>query len=442
MTDEIIVKLSALEGLKVISRTSVMRYKNTDKDIKEIGSDLGVGTILEGSVRKEEDNIRVTTQIVNVKDRFQIWTESYDQKLERVFDIQSDIAENIAKSLEAKLSPEVGERLQKKPTENMEAYRLYLQGLYFRNKRTMEGLKLSVDYFEKAIQIDPDYALAYAGLAGSYNLFGLYVGTPSKESFPKAKQAAVQALELDDSLADAHTNLGYVKIRYDWDLAGAEEEYKMALKLNPNDAITHLWYAELLAADGRFEEAMAEIKQAEVLDPVSLIVNSLKGYVYMWARDYDSAISQLKKTIQMEPDFLMAHNALGLAYMYSENFAEAIAEFKTSLNLSPDSSMALGYLGQAYARAGKRSEAMGIIREFEDRSLKRYVAPYWILVIYEGLGEKDKAFELLEKAINERNETIIWLKIGPYYDGLRSDPRFTEFLKKVGLRITANNSSL
>jgi TolB-like protein/Tfp pilus assembly protein PilF len=431
MTDEIIAKLSALEGLKVISRSSVMRYKGSDKDVREIGSDLGVRTILEGTLRKEGNNIRVTTQLVNVEDRFQIWTESYDQKLEGVFEIQSDIASNIVDSLRAELSPEEGAHIKKKSTESLEAYKLYLEGCYHRNKRTMAGLKSSVDYFERAIQIDPKYALAYAGLAASYSLFGLYVDTPSKESFPKAKQAAIIAIEIDDSLGEAHTSLGYVKFRYDWDWKGAEIEFQRALELNPNHAIAHLWYAELLASDGRFEEALTEIKKAEELDPVSLIVKSLKGYVFMWARDYESAISHLTNTIQMNPDFPMAHNALGLAYMYSKNFSKAIDEFKESLILAPESTMPLSYMGQAYARAGNIKEARRVIQVLEDRSRERYVAPYWILLIYEGLGENDRAFELLEKAIDERNETMIWLKIGPYYDGLRSDPRFSALINRL-----------
>ena len=434
MADEIRAKLSRLENWKVISRTSVMRYKSTDKDIKQIGQELDVATILEGSVRKERDSIRVIATLINIADSSQIWSETYDQKLKSVFVIQNDIAEKIANALEMRLSPEDKELLQKKPTENLEAYNLYLQGRWFWNKRTDEGLKKAIEYFDQVIEVDSNYAQAYSGLADSYTLLSEYGSLPPKQAFPKAKAAALKALEIDESIAESCTSLAYVKFLIDWNWAAAEELFKRAIELNPSYATAPQWYSFLLLVTGRFDESVAMVRDALKSDPLSLILNSAVGHRLCHARRYDECIEEELKTLEMEPDFIPALTTLGNAYVKKGMFEEAILTFQKVVNLT--GGVGWGYqptIGYAYAVSGQRKNALNVLEEYKRlRAAKqRYVSPYKIAAIYAGLGETDQAIEWLEKAYEERSILLLYLNIETLWDPLRSDPRFKNLLRRM-----------
>ena len=424
MTDELIAKLSKLEGLKVIPRTSMMRYKNTEKDITEIGQELEVKSIMEGSVRKEKENIRVIATLINVSDNSQLWSETYDQRLESIFVIQSSIAEKISNALLAKLSPDEKEKLQKNPTESLEAYNLYLQGRFFWNKRTEEGFNRAIEYFEEAIKKDQRYALAYSGLADCYNMLGDYSYLPPKEAYPKAKEAAQKALLIDNTLAQAHTSLAFVLIHYESDLDGAKKKYELAIQLNLNYGTAHQWYANCLSVLGRHDEAIAEAKKARELDPLSPIINRNVGNRLYYARQFDQAIEESLKALKMFPDFFPIHRTLGYLYLKKGMFSEAIAAFQKVGNAA--------ILGYAYALSGNQAKAQVVLNDLKEKAKNTYVPSNAIAQIYIGLGDKDHAIEWLEKAYEERASGVL-LKFDPVYDPLRTDPRFKALLKKMGL---------
>jgi serine/threonine-protein kinase len=434
MTDDIIAKLSKLEGLKVISRTSVMRYKNADIDIKVIGQELGVASIVEGSVRRENNNIRVNAQLINVEDGFHLWAETYDRELINVFDIQSDVAEKIARALKAKLSPEEIEGIGKKPTENLEAYNLYLKGRYYWNKRIEEGIKTAVDHFEQALKEDPDYAQAYAGLADCYVILPWYSPFPQKEAYTKAKEAALKALEIDDTLAETHASLAFIKLFYDWDWAGAESEFKRAIELNPGYATAHHWYAFYFVFKARFDEAIKEMKKARELDPLSLIINVDMGQMFYLGRKYDQAIEVLQKTLKMDPNFTRVHQFLGLVYLEKSMYKEALAELQNEKELlrswNPDLETPIGI---TYVKMGKRKEAQQVLEDMTEKSRQGHIMPYLLASLCFALGENDQGFEWLQKAYDERDQQLYFLKVDPLFDSARSDPRFNALLKKMGL---------
>jgi len=433
MTDEIIAKLSILEGWKVMNMTSVMRYKDTKKDIKDIGRELNVATILEGRIRKEEEDIRVTAQLINVEDGFQVWSDTYNKKLERVFDIQSDIAEKIAGALKTKLTPEEKERLQKKPTENLEAYHLYLQGRWFWNRRSIEDLYKAVEYFEQAIEIDPNYALAYAGIADSNILIGYYI--LGNIGYSKAKEAALKALELDNMLVEAHTSLAMVKFVLDHDWAGSEREFKRAIELNPNYATAHHWFAYLLVYLGRFDEAIDEIERALESDPLSMAIIRDVGEIHYLARNYDKAIEALKRAIDMDPNFAVSHFNLGLVYLQKSRYEEAIQEFQKEKETSkgtPDQSfdpVIEAHIGIAYARMDNKDEAQQILERL--KAIEGLY--YWKAMLCFSVGEIDKGFEYLNKESKQPGNNVYVIKVDPLADSVRSDPRAKAFLRKENL---------
>ena len=430
MTDDIIAKLSKLEGLKVISRTSVMRYKNKDKDIKVIGKELGVATIVEGSVRRENNNIRVNAQLINVEDGFDLWAETYDRDLINVFDIQSDVAEKIARALKAKLSPEEIEGIEKKPTENLEAYSLYLKGRWLWNKRTEEDLNKAIEFFEQAIEEDPDYSLAYAGLADSYIVLPDYSPFPAKKAYPKAEEAALKALEIDNTLAEAYTSLAMVKASAEWDWLGAESDYKRAIELNPGYATAHHWYAYHLTVLGRHDEAIAEIKIAQDLDPLSLVISRNLGQFFYYARQYDKAIEAFQRTINMDPNFSGVHLNLGRAYLQKSMHEEALSEFQKEMSQTGTGIMAIGI---TYAKMGKREEAQQVLDDLINRLKEEYVPPLGMASFYFALGENDQGFKWLDKGYEDLDSGLWNIKVNPAYDSVRSDPRFKAILKKMGL---------
>jgi serine/threonine protein kinase/tetratricopeptide (TPR) repeat protein len=433
MTDEIIAKLSMLKSWKVISRSSVMHYKNTNKDINQIGQELGVSTILEGSVRREDDQIRVMAQLVNVEDRFQLWSQTYEQKLESVFAIQSAIAEEITKALKTTLSPTDEERLQMQPTENLEAYNLYLQGRFLWNKRTPNDLKKSIEFYEKAIEKDPDFALAYAGIADSYINLSDFMELPPMAAFPNAKKALNKALEINNSLGEAHCSLAYVFYAFEWDFKSAENEFKRAIELNPNYATAHQWYGQYLAAMGRFEEAYKEIDKALELDPLSLIIRYAKAETLYFENRYEESIEQLKMTLEIDDRFLVSLMCLGWNYIAKGMYQEASDITQKALSFYEDNIIFLLNNISIYALSGQREKAKEMFDDLISETSKIYVPSSVKAAGYYFFGEKDKAFEWFERACDEKDTAPAYLKYGFSIESLSSDPRFKTLLKKMNL---------
>jgi serine/threonine-protein kinase len=434
MTDELIAKLSKLKALRVIPRTSMMRYKNTKKDIKEISRELMVTSILEGSVRKEEEDIRVIATLINVSDNSQIWSETYDRRLESVFVIQSNIAEAISNALLAKLSADEKVKLLKNPTDNLDAYNLYLQGRFFWNKRTKEGLNKALEYFKQAAEEDPTYALAHAGMADVYSMLASYNILHPRQAYSQSKASSIRALELDENLAEAFSSLAWAKLHLDLDWAGSESDYKRAISLNPNYETAHLWYSSRLFREARWKEAFVEQQKAQEIDPFSLAIRAMKAALYYFARDYDKAIEYSNKTIEMDPTFHWAHTILGDAYIQKSMFKEAVEEKKKAANLSGSSKDRLE-LAYAQGSSGNRKEAIRILGDLLNRKSYEYVPLSEIASVYVSLGETDEAFKYIQKAIEEKEITwnLLNLKVDPKMDSLRSDPRFADLLKKIGL---------
>lgn len=433
VTEEMISTLSKITGLRVIARTSIMKYKGAPKSITEIGRELKVHVILEGSVRKVGNKVRVTAQLVDVQSQVHLWSQDYNRELKDVFAIQSDIAQKVAEELQMQLVTEEKLDIERKATENVEAYSLYLKGRYYLNKRTVEGLKKGIEHFKQAIERDPGYALAYAGLADAYNLLESYGALPPKEAYPKAKAAAEKALDLDDALAEPYTSLAFVKQRFDWDWSGAEDAFKYALALNTNYATAHHWYALYLIQRGRTEESLTEIKRAQELDPLSLIINTDVGRVFYYARWYDQAIEQHQKTLEIDSNFVRAYLDLGQVYRQKALYEEAIAAFQKALKPAGNSTVLLALLGHAYGVSGRNDKAQKVLDELKQRSDQGYIPPGYFAWVYLGLGEKDQALDWLEKAYEERASWLVFLKVDPLFDSLREDPRFITLLKKVGL---------
>ncbi len=425
--------LNTIQELRVPARTSAFSFVGKGLDIQGIGQKLNVENVLEGSIQVIGNNLRVTASLIKVKDGYQLWNATYDRKLEDVFAIQDEIAQAIVRALKVRLLGEQEKRLVKRYTENMEAYKLYLEGLYYWNKRTGKDLNKAIELFNQAVEKDPNYALAYVGLADSYSLLTLYADARPKDVFPQAKAAAAKALELNESLAEAHNSLAYVYERYDWNWKAAEAEFKRALEINPNYATARFWYGEFLMYSGRFEESFREMKRALELDPVSLITNASLAWEYLVAQQPDQALVQIQKTLELDPNFAYARTILGLTYLTKKSYPEAIDEHKKARVLSGDSVMATAALGMAYATAGKLDEAKGILGELTARSQKQYVSSYWMAGLYGAMGDTDKAFELLNKAYEERSDWLVNLKLGPILGTYQRNPRYIAVLKKMGL---------
>ncbi len=433
ITDDIIAQLSKIAQLKVISRTSIMQYKGMSKNVREIGKELDVGTILEGTVRRVGNQVRIVAQLIDAQNEGHLWADTYDREMTQIFAIQSDVAQKIAAALKAKLSPGEKERIEKKQTENTEAYQLYLKGRFYWNKRRGDDLRTAIDYFDQAIAEDPSYAMAYAGLGSTYVTLPQYSLLPSKEVMPKAEAAARKALEIDPTLAEAHAVLGNFKMSYEFDWAGAESEFKRAIELDPNYPTAHHWYSIRLLVFGRFDEALVEIKQAQELDPISLIINMTIGDVLYEMRQYDKSIDQSKKTLELDPNFAPAHSLLGWAYSQQGRFDEAIAEFQKVRTIVGSGPYGLADLGYAYGRTGKKGDAAQILSDLLQFSKQGYSLPFDIALVYWGIGDKNQALEWVERAYQERSTFVMFMKIDPKWDGLRSDQRFIALLKKMGL---------
>jgi serine/threonine protein kinase/Tfp pilus assembly protein PilF len=439
MADEIINALTHVEGLHVVARTSAFSFRGKEKDIREIGSKLNVKTLLEGSVRKAGDRVRITAQLINVADGYHIWSEKYDRNIgelccpEDIFAIQDEISLAIVDNLKVRLFGEEKAKLVKRHTKDLDAYNLYLKGRYFWNRRTEESLKRSIQYFQKAIEKDPDYALAYSGLADSYHTLQDYSSISPKELNAKAREAALKALEIDDTLAEAHASLGMVLFRY-WDWEKAERECKRAIKLNPNYPTAHHWYALLLMYMARFEEAMEEIECARRLDTLSLVINRNKALVFFYARQYDRAIDALQETFEIDPNFSFTHATLGMVYLQKAMYKEALAEFQKEKALSGAWVHEIECLtGIAYAKMEKKDKAREVLNDLIKRREKEYASPFYIARVYFAFKENDQGFRWLNKAYQEKDNLLREIKVDPTFDCVRSDPRFKALLKKVGL---------
>jgi len=442
MTDELITDLAQISALRVISHTSVMHYKGTTKTLPQIARELNADAVLEGSVQRSGDQVRIRAQLIYAATDRHLWAESYEGSLRGVLDLQNKVATEITRQIKIQVTPEEKTRLASARPVNLEAHEAYLKGRYYLNQRTEKGFQQSVQYFNETTQKDPNYPLGYAGLADSYILLGEYSLLPPKEAFAKARAGATKALELDDSLAEAHNALAAVKVDYDWDWSGAEREFRRAIELNPGYATAHQWYSELLSQIGRHQEALAEIKLAEQLDPFSLIINVVHGDALRSAGRYDMAIEQLQKTLEIDPNFAHAHFHLGMTYLLKEALADAIAEFQKAVSLSPNVTDYKGGLGYAYAVAGERAEARKLLEELKTRSKQSYVPWFYIAGIYAGLGEKDQAIANLEKAYEQREQGLAVMKREPMFDPLRSDARFQELLRLMNLPPEAPTAAL
>jgi len=430
--DEILTRRAKVADLKVISRTSTQRFKSAPSDLRDIAKQLGVMNILEGSVQKANDQVRVNVQLINAVTDAHLWADIYDRKLTDLFAVESDIAKTIADTLQAKITGSEKSLISKTPTTNNEAYELYLKGRFFWNKRTGTDLRKAIDYFNQAIAKDPNYALAYSGLADSYLLLSPYGAAAPKDSVPQAKAAVKKALELDGTLAEAHASSARILSGYDFDSQRAIAEFERALQLNPNYATAHHWFAAgPLLALARFDQSIAEAKRSIELDPLSLINNADFGNDYYFTKRYDEAIAQLRKTIEMEPHFYLAHYYLGQALQLKGQLSEAIVEYRKAVQLDEDP-FALALLGQAHARAGQRDEANKILTQLNQEAKARYVSAYGVGLVFLGLGDKNRAIEELERAYRENDGGNVYnIKIDPMLDDLRGTPRFEELAEKI-----------
>lgn len=434
LTEEMIAQLGRLhpQRLGVIARTSAMTYKDANKDIHRIGQELGVDYVLEGSVRREGDRLRITAQLIQVSDQTHLWAESYDRAQSAALAVQSEVAGRIARSLALELLPARDDRASSY-TPRPEAHDAYLKGRYLWNKASVENLKKSVEYFHEAIEKDPQYARGYVGLADSYRLLGIFHAMLPRDAFGTVKEAALKALELDERLAEAHTALGAVKFWFEWNWMDAEKEFKRAIEINPSYGLARHDYAWFLVSQQRFDEGLAEIKRAQELDPLSPLTNADVGWVYLRARRYDEAIEQIKRTLELEPNFGSAHACLERAYMGKGMYREALASARAEMARSGASVQELAALDKTdVMEAIKRVERWRLNKRME-AAQKRRVSPYGFAMHYAALGEKDRAFEWLEKAFEERDHALVSLKVDPACDPLRTDPRFDELLRLVGL---------
>ncbi len=434
IAEEIINALTKLEGLRVVARTSAFSFKGKTEDIRAIARKLNVDSMLEGSVRKAGNRLRITVQLINAADGYHLWSERYDREMEDVFAIQDEITLAIVNKLKVTLLGGERAALVKRHTEDFAAYNLYLKGRYFWNKRTETGYLKSLEYFRQAIDKDPAYGLAYVGVADCYDLLGWYGFLAPHEAFPRARTAAEKARDLDDTLAEAHASLGWISANYDWDWAAAERQYRRALELNPSYATAHQWYSEFLMYMGRHDEAVAEGHKALELDPLSLIINNDLGQVYCFARRYDEAIAQLRRTLEMDSDFALAHFFLALALAQKGMFDEAVKEAQKAMNLAGETdTLVLSQLGIIYAWCGREKRSRRVLGRLDELSDEKYVSPFPVALVHAALGENDEAFQWLDKACEERDHWIETLKIHPALDGLRDDERYRGLLARTGL---------
>ena len=439
MADTLITRLSNIREIVVRPVSAVRRYTSLEQDPAAAGRELGVEAVLDGSIQRAGERVRMTVRLVRVADNQQLWADKFDEKFTDIFAVQDAISEQVTRSLALRLSGEEERQLGKRYTGNPEAYQLYLKGRYFWNKRTEEATRKSIGYFEQAIRVDPDYALAYSGLADAYRNLSYFDEAGGVELLPQSKAAALKALALDDTLAEAHTSLGAAKELYEWDFTGAEREYRRAIELNPNYAVAHHRYAMFLTRMGRIEESQAEFRRALELDPLSLPINTDAARPFYRSGDYDRAIEQLRKAIEIDPNFPLAHRLLAHMYTGMGRYEEAIAEARKAAALSGPTPQAGGppqvssQLAYIYAKAGRVREARQVLDELERSPKRRNDQLYAQALAYATLGDRERAFALMEKLYEIRSPDLLGLRNDRAWQGMRGDPRFQDFLRRVGL---------
>jgi TolB-like protein/DNA-binding winged helix-turn-helix (wHTH) protein/Tfp pilus assembly protein PilF len=435
MTDELITDLAQISALRVISRTSAMVYKGARKPLPQIARELNVDAVVEGTVLRSGDQVRITAQLIEASTDKNLWSQSYEGELRDTLAVQNRVARAIADEIRINLTPQEQAALKNVEVVNPEAYESYLKGRYFWNKRTADGLRVALAYFNQAIEQDPKYARSYSGLADTYALLGdwQYAAMSPKEAFPKAKAAAIKALELDSSLGEAHNSLAFVLDGFDWDFEAAGREFRRAIELNPGYATAHHWYAWHLSLLGQYDEAVAEMRKAQNLDPLSLIINADLAEILVLAHSYDESVQQSLKTIEMDPNFALAHNQLAEAYIQKHMYEKAVAELRKAVRLSGGSPTCVANLARAYVLSGQRSEAVLLLSDLKKRSdLGNSSAPE-IAIIYASLGDATQAMNWLEKAYDDRFNPGVLLR--PGFDPLRSDSRFRDLVRRTGLRV-------
>ncbi len=430
VSEELITALSKITGLQVKARTSSFAFKGKNEDIQKIGELLHVSHLLEGSVAKAGNKLRITAQLIQASDGNHEWSDTYDREMQDIFAVRSEVAQQVAATLKVRLLGEEKKQIDKKPTENLEAYNLYRQGRFYADKLSEEGMK-ALPFFQQAIEKDPHFALAYAGMADNYVIAADAI-IPPREAFSKAKEAALKAIELDDSLAEAHASLGLVHYHYDWDWPAAEQELKRAISLNPQSAQSYTLYTHYLAGMGRYDEAKKYGARALELDPLSLSAHWFLGWGAIHAGRSDEAIGFFSKALELDPDNPWTRWFLGRAYLLSGNSSRAIEEMETGLRFGPDDPLGLGFAGYVYAVTGRRADALKILQRLDELQKRRFISTISRVYVYAGLGDKDKAFEWLEKAYEERSDSLAWFRFDPESKSLQSDPRFAVLMRKIG----------
>jgi DNA-binding winged helix-turn-helix (wHTH) protein/TolB-like protein/Tfp pilus assembly protein PilF len=437
LADTIITSLSQTRQVIVRQTEAVAKYQDRGKDPLEAGREQGVDAVLEGQVQRMGDRVRVTARLVRTSDGASLWADHFDEQYTNMFAVEDAIAEKVARTtIRAVTEPSdtaTRERLTKRYTENNEAYESYLKGRYLWNKRTVDSLQKALEYFQQAITLDPNYSLAYVGLADTYTLLSFFTLDAPKDAFPKAKAAAERALEIDNTLAEAYTALGQVKSFYEWDWAGAEQEFQKGISLNPNYPLLHHWRSLNLIAMGRLEEARAAMRRAVELDPLLLIINVNLGRIDYYEGRYDEAIKQYKRAIELDANFSRTHLRLGMAYAQQHHYQEALAEYKKTREISGDTPQVDAHIAHLLALSGKKSEALAALAKLQNVATHQYVPPYDIALVYSGLGQTDQAFTWLEKAYTDHSTEMIYFKVDPMFASLRSDPRYQTLLHRMKL---------
>lgn len=431
MADAVITKLANTGKIIVRPTSAIQQYAGTQLTLQAVGREQGVDAVLDGRIQRDGDRVRVTVQLIRVQDGVQLWADTFDKQFTDIFALEDSLSEMAAQSVRLQLTGEENRRFTKRSTENPAAYEAYMKGRFFWNKRTDTGLKKGLDYFRDAIKLDPAFAEAFVGVADSYATLGLYAVLPPKEAFPAAKDAGSRALQMDNTLAAAHATLGFIYFYYEWNPSSSADEFQRALTENPHYAMAHSWYAESLAARGQYSEAAAEAQRALEDDPLSMIIGSNAGWTYALAGQYDQAVETLKKAMEIDPSFPRTHFRLGQVYEQRGEYALAIPEFEQAVRLAKDDPYYEGSLGHGYGASGNLPKARMVLDKLQARARRQYVPPYAIAVVYSGMGDREEAFHWLQKALEDRSTSMVFLRSDPEFSALRSDPRFSQISKTV-----------
>lgn len=432
LADALIMRLSSIRNVKVRPTSAVLKYTGPKDDPLLVGRELNVDALLTGVIQRESENIRVSVQLVSVKDGITLWAEKFDEKFTNIFAIQDSISEQVVHSLELQLSGEERKQIKKSYTDSPEAFQLYLKGRYFWNQRTVDGLRKALEYAQQAIDIEPTYALAYVGLADSFSLLGAQHSVlPPRESFPRARAAAQRALEIDPMMAEAYASLGFIDCCFGWDWAAAEQNYLKAIALKTNYSTVHHWYGELLTILGRVDESVAQLQMAQEFDPLSMAINADFAAASYYARQYDKSEAQLSNLLELNPKFVRAQILRGKVYAQQGKHDQALETLQHALSLSPGDHVTLSTLARAQAVAGKENEARRTLDELKALASRRYLSSGSIALIYASLGDLDVAFDWLEKAFENKDIEMVWLRVDPIFDPLRSDSRFSDLVERV-----------